>query len=201
MHFLQSEHFQLLETLLNWDRQLFFFINRTAIHPLMDQAAIRLREAVFHIPLYLFLLYLSYRTYGKIAWKWFLGALLLVACSDMLSSQVIKAWVGRHRPCRDLELADQVRLLASYCGANGSFTSSHAVNHFAFATYAVATLGRFGKGYLLLFLWAAVIAYSQVYVGVHFPTDVLAGGLLGALLGWMAAKISNRALSLPHTYE
>lgn len=201
MYFLQSENFSVFEWVLNLDRQLLFFINRTAIHPFMDRAALMLREAVNHIPLYVFLLYLSYRTYGKSAWKWLLGAILLVACSDLLSSQVIKVWVGRPRPCRDLQLADQVRLLASYCGANGSFTSSHAVNHFSFAAYSVLTLGRFSKGYLWLFPWAAAIAYSQVYVGVHYPSDVLAGAVLGLLLGWGAAKISSRTLSLPHLYE
>jgi membrane-associated phospholipid phosphatase len=133
---------------------------------------------------------------GKKAWYWLLSAALLIAFSDLISSHLIKPFFARPRPCRDPLFSDQVRLLASYCGANGSFTSSHAVNHFAIATFSVGTIGVGYKHFKWLYLWAAVIAYSQVYVGVHYPTDVLFGSILGIVFGWMAVRLSTQTLSL-----
>ena len=71
-----------------------------------------------------------------------------------------------------------------HCGAGYSFTSSHAANHFAVATFLIMTIGQIlPKIKKWLWLWAASIALAQVYVGVHFPLDVLAGGILGVVLG------------------
>ena len=92
----------------------------------------------------------------------------------------------------------QINVLAKYCGANGSFTSSHAMNHFAFAAYVYFTFRRFSAYFSLLFIWAAFISFSQVYVGVHYPSDVLCGGLLGCGFGWIAARIAEQSLSLHH---
>jgi membrane-associated phospholipid phosphatase len=89
--------------------------------------------------------------------------------------------------------------LARYCGANGSFTSSHAFNHFAFATYVYLSFRKFSAKYVLMFLWAGIIAYSQVYVGVHYPSDILAGGILGIVFGWLGARIALQAVSLPQS--
>lgn len=196
MIFIQSEGMTLLQQLLQIDYQVMLFVNRVMVHPVLDQVALFMREAIFHIPLYLFLLIYVVQLYGKKGWWWFLGAVSLIALSDLISSQLIKEYFDRPRPCRDPFLVHQLRFLAKYCGANGSFTSSHAVNHFAFASYAFFTLGKSSSWFKYLFVWAAIIAYSQVYVGVHFPSDILVGGLLGMLFGWIAARLANQALSL-----
>jgi undecaprenyl-diphosphatase len=155
-----------------------------------------MRESIFHVPLYVFILIYVIQHFGKKGFWWFLGAVSLVAFSDLISSHLIKDYFERPRPCRDPFLVHQIRFLAKYCGANGSFTSSHAVNHFAFAAYGYFTLGKNSPWFKYLFIWAAIIAYSQVYVGVHFPSDVLVGGFLGMLFGWIAARIANQTLSL-----
>jgi undecaprenyl-diphosphatase len=93
-------------------------------------------------------------------------------------------------------MAFQIRFLAKYCGSNPSFTSSHALNHFAFAAFVVNSFKGISKWIYLLFVWAAIISYSQVYVGVHYPSDVIAGGLLGTLLGGFGYGITKQALSL-----
>lgn len=196
MIFIQSEGMTLLQQLLHIDYQALLFINRVMAHPVLDQVALFMRESIFHVPLYLFILIYVVQLYGKKGWWWFLGAVSLIALSDLVSSHLIKDYFDRPRPCRDPFLVHQLRFLAKYCGANGSFTSSHAVNHFAFASYAFFTLGKLSSWFKYLFLWAAIIAYSQVYVGVHFPSDVLVGGLLGMLFGWIAARLANQALSL-----
>jgi undecaprenyl-diphosphatase len=70
------------------------------------------------------------------------------------------------------------------------------LNHFAFAAFVVSSFKGISKWVNLLFVWAAIISYSQVYVGVHYPSDVLVGGILGVLMGWMGYSITKQALSL-----
>ena len=178
------------------DNALMLLVNRAWTHPVLDHVALFMRESIFHIPLYIFLFFISYQVFGKKALWWILGAFALIAFTDLLSSQVIKYTFNRVRPCRDPFMSVHIRFLAKYCGSNPSFTSSHALNHFAFATYAIHSFKRYSKWFNLLYVWAAIIAYSQVYVGVHYPSDVLAGAVLGILLGWMGYRITNQALSL-----
>lgn len=196
MTFMQNEGMSLLQQLLHIDYQVMLFINRVMIHPILDQITLFMRESIFHVPLYMFILIYVIQQYGKKGIWWFLGAISLIAFADLISSHLIKDYFDRPRPCRDPFMVHQIRFLAKYCGANGSFTSSHAVNHFAFAAYAYFTMGKISPWVKYLFVWAAIIAYSQVYVGVHFPSDVLVGGFLGMLFGWIAARIANQTLSL-----
>ena len=98
--------------------------------------------------------------------------------------------IGRVRPCNDPEMASQLQMLAGYCGGNGSFTSSHAANHFGMAVFLFLTARHIlGKWSLLFFAWAFIVCYAQVYVGVHFPLDVIGGALLGSILGSIGAVI------------
>lgn len=101
--------------------------------------------------------------------------LLTITISDQLSSSVIKQWVGRVRPCSDLE---HVRLLIN-CGSGNSFPSSHAVNNFA-AAFLIGMFYRKSLPYLLV--TASLVAFSRVYVGVHYPLDILAGSMLGSAI-------------------
>lgn len=178
------------------DNTLMLLMNRVWIHPFFDQLALWMRESVFHIPLYVFLIIIAFQFFEKKALWWLLGAIALIAFTDLLSSQVIKHIFNRVRPCRDPFLAGHIRFLAKYCGSNPSFTSSHAFNHFALAAYTIHSFKNVSKWFILLYVWAAVIAYSQVYVGVHYPSDVGAGALLGMFFGWIGFKITNQAVSL-----
>lgn len=193
---LQSDQMSFFQQLLHLDYQLTFLVNREMVHPVLDDLFLFLRESIFHVPLYFFIIIYSFQVFGKNAIWWVLGAISLIALCDLLSSHVIKAYFNRPRPCRDPFMAGQIRFLARYCGTNGSFTSSHAVNHFAFATYVASTMWGISKWFNLLFVWAFAIAYAQVYVGVHYPSDVLAGAFLGIVFGLMGAQISRQALSL-----
>lgn len=193
---LQSDQMSFFQQMLHLDYQLTFLMNRKMVHPVLDDLFLLLRESIFHVPLYVFIIIYSFQVFGKKAIWWVLVAISLIALCDLLSSHVIKAYFNRPRPCRDPFMAGQIRFLARYCGANGSFTSSHAVNHFAFATYVASTMRGISKWFNLLFVWAFAIAYAQVYVGVHYPSDVLAGAFLGIVFGLMGAQISRQALSL-----
>lgn len=111
------------------------------------------------------------------------GLILTVVLADQISSSVIKPFFNRLRPCNDPDLIETVRLLVN-CGGGKSFTSSHATNHFAVATFLGCISSAYNRVIAgLLLLWAAAISYGQVYVGVHFPIDIIFGAVLGIFLG------------------
>jgi undecaprenyl-diphosphatase len=184
---LQSEQVSFLQEVLHWDYRLMLWVNRDLSSPMLDLLTLFMRESIFHF---------AFMNLGKKGWWWLLGGIALVSFADLISSHFIKDYFNRPRPCRDPYMAHQINFLAKYCGANGSFTSSHAVNHFAFATYVFGTLKQYSPYFSIFFLWAGIISFSQVYVGVHYPSDVIFGGILGAVFGWIAVRISRQALSL-----
>lgn len=178
--------------ILEIDQWLFHLINSEWHLSFLDAILPYWREKKFWIPFYVLLA--AFITW-KFRWKviYFLIAVAVtVAVSDTISSQVLKKSVQRIRPCNDVDLMHDVVLLVG-CGKAYSFTSSHAANHFAVATFISLTLGLFyPKIRWPLMLWAASIAYAQVYVGVHYPLDVIVGGLLGAGIGYLVAKVYLR---------
>lgn len=196
MIILQSTQMSIFQKALHLDYQLMLLVNREMVHPLLDILALFLRESIFHLPLYAFIILVAFQVFEKKVLWWTIGAIALIAFSDIVSSQFIKTYFARPRPCRDPFMAGQIRFLARYCGANGSFTSSHAVNHFAFASFVVSTMKDASRWFNLLFLWAFSIAYAQVYVGVHYPSDVVVGAFLGIVFGRVGAQITRQALSL-----
>lgn len=176
-----------METLLQWDGWLFTAVNGSQIGWL-DGVAPWWREKTTWIPLYLALVtWVGYRFRWK-ALYWLLGLALSVGLADTLSSKVIKPTVARVRPCNDPSLQATVQLRIP-CGGGFSFTSSHATNHFALATFWVLTLGSYLRWLpWLSWLWAGSIALAQVYVGVHYPLDVIVGAILGIAIGNIVAK-------------
>jgi membrane-associated phospholipid phosphatase len=186
-----------LQEILKWDRECFKVINNQWTNSFFDLLFPFIRNAYFWLPLYLFLLTLVVFNFRRNGWLWVLFAILTAASSDLLSSSVIKEWIYRPRPCNDLNMVGYVRLLAAYCGMNSSFTSSHAVNHFAFAMFVFYTLRKYNlKWTWLLFPWALLVCYAQVYVGVHYPIDVIAGGILGVTIGFAWARFFNHTFNL-----
>lgn len=176
-----------MTTLLELDQQFFSFINEGLRHPWLDAIMPLWREKVFWVPLYVALAAFLGWKFKREAVFLVLAAALTIGIADTVSSKVIKPSVKRDRPCRAEGLAPQVHLLVP-CGGGHSFTSSHATNHFALATLLFLTLGRlYRRARYVLLLWAGSIAFGQVYVGVHYPLDVLVGGLLGALIGYGVA--------------
>ncbi len=108
--------------------------------------------------------------------------IVTITLADQISSFVVKPWVGRLRPCHVL---DDVRLLVG-CGSGKSFTSSHATNNFALAVL-VSHFYPVARPWLLLF--ASLVAFSRVYVGVHYPSDILGGAVLGTLIALAVAYL------------
>ncbi len=182
----------MLKKIIEIDKYLFLKINRDAQNVFFDAIMPFCRTPIFWVPLYLFIVLFVFFNFKKQGWAWGLAAIVTAAITDLVSSHIIKPLVARPRPCMDIDFSNSVRLLASYCGGNGSFTSSHAANHFGLAMFFFITLRQFfPKTVYLFFLWAAVISFAQVYVGVHYPTDIAAGAMLGLFIGWVVAKYFN----------
>jgi membrane-associated phospholipid phosphatase len=169
--------------LIHFDETLFYLVNSGCQNPFFDWFMPMLRNKYIWVPFYLFIasfLVLNFHRKGFVA---ILALVLAVAVADNISSQLIKKSVQRLRPCKVMEPQKDMYLRVP-CGSGYSFPSSHAANHFAVATYLFLLLGKLFRWIKTpLVLWASVIAFAQVYVGVHYPLDVIGGALLGILIG------------------
>lgn len=182
----------MLDEILQIDYSLFHLLNGEWHHPWIDAIMPWWRDKKTWVPLYVLVAAFCFYRYR---WKGLVlvaAVGLTVGMADIASSKVLKKNVQRLRPCQDTEIQAEARLLVG-CGRSYSFTSSHAANHFALATFLALTLGQaYRRIRWPLFLWAGSIAYGQVYVGVHYPTDVIFGALLGALIAYIMAKVYLR---------
>jgi membrane-associated phospholipid phosphatase len=190
-----GQSISLLEKIKAFDYKLFSKINGEWHNSFFDALFPFTRETFFWAPFYFFLLLFVIINFKKFGWLWALFLILNVFVSDYVSSTFIKEFIFRLRPCHDPVIADSIRFLVKYCPISSSFTSSHAANHFAAAMFIFTTLRQkvnIGKWWALIFVWAFIPAYAQVYVGVHFPTDILGGIFVGLLLGFLMASLFNR---------
>jgi membrane-associated phospholipid phosphatase len=184
----------MLKVITRFDQWLFIKINSDGQNSFFDTVMPFLREPTFWIPLYFFLLLLLLINFKQKGWWAVAFTIITFAITDSFSSRVLKPLVGRIRPCGDPDFSFNVRLLAG-CGGNGSFPSSHAVNHFGLAMFLFILLHSVaGKWAYLFFLWAAIISYAQVYVGVHYPTDVIGGAFIGCFLGWVTGTLFTKKI-------
>ena len=176
-------HPGLLQKILQGDHWLFSRINQDWTSPFFDTFFLFVRESGIWIPFYLFLLVFITLNFPKKGWWWAVSLGMTAIIGDLVSSHWVKSLIFRLRPCQDPLLENSIRILANYCPVNSSFTSSHACNHFAMAVFIYRTLRQTSSWWALVFPWAFFIAYAQIYVGVHYPLDVIAGGILGTLIG------------------
>ena len=179
----------MFDTLLNFDRLLFLLINRSHV-PWLDTIMQGLSAPYTWIPVYLLLFFFLFR---YLSWKQALFAvatlLLCFLCTDRSSVLLFKNLVCRLRPNYEPTLEGVVHLLEQPGGLYG-FVSSHAANLFGLATLNCLILRKRWL-YWPLFSLVSFIGYSRIYVGKHYPLDVLCGALLGMMIGWFFFKIYN----------
>ena len=178
-----------METITNIDSDLFLFLNGLHVDWL-DKVMIAITQMWVWIPLYLLLIYWTVKQYGKRCWWVFLAVGVVVLCSDQLSSHVCKPLFQRLRPCYNPDLQDLIYLPKGMAGGRYGFVSSHATNTFAVAAFLTGAL-RKNRNWIgiVLYLWAFISSYSRIYLGFHYPGDILCGALLGILIGLMLWKV------------
>jgi membrane-associated phospholipid phosphatase len=182
------------QTLLELDRELFTFIHGTAASANIDWLFVLLRNAITWIPLYSFVLYWIIKNYKKYAWQFVLLSLVVFAITDFTSASILKPIFMRVRPCYDTHLHITVRDLVG-CGGKYGMPSSHASNHFGLASFWYFTISWMRRRkWWWLWPWAFLIGYSQVYVGKHFPGDIIVGAILGTIVGTSFAILFRRWL-------
>jgi undecaprenyl-diphosphatase len=181
-----------METLIAFDKAFFLWLNGLGTHT-FDSFWMLVTHSGSNVILYLLLwLLISIKTSWRKGLYLLLFTGLLILCTDQLTN-LFKVSFARLRPCYDEEIKSLVRLVKPTCGGRFSFFSGHASNSFALAVFfgrIIKTYSRFYP-YILLII-AALIAYSRIYIGVHFPLDIFCGMLTGSLIGYLFHKIWNR---------
>ncbi len=136
------------------------------------------------IPIYLFFIFILIKKYGREGIFITLLLILTVSVADLVSVHLFKNVFERLRPCHDPSLQGLLHLVDGNCGGKYGFVSSHSANMFALATIFYMFVRKYFKmSYIPLVAWAALIGYSRVYLGVHYPGDVLAGAVVGIIIG------------------
>ncbi len=172
-----------MDFLLHWDHDLFLLINKSFQNTFFDTVMPVLRNRYFWIPFYVGVItYIFTRYSSSKASYYILFIVSAVVFTDLTSGQVLKKFVRRERPCHEPTL-DRIAEIRIHCSRSYSFPSSHAANHFGLAVILMALFGKNRKKFALLFYgWAALISFAQIYVGVHFPLDIIGGALLGVII-------------------
>ncbi len=175
----------MFEELIKYDQEVFLFLNGLGTDT-WDGLWLFITNKWSSIPLYMVLLFFSVRYLG---WKGAAFMLVLVAVMVTATDQLANLFKGgfeRLRPCHSDEIFEQMRLVKKHCGGKFGYFSAHASNSFAVATFFGLLFKKELKGLpVLLLFWALLVAYSRIYIGVHFPLDVITGISIGMLLGWL----------------
>jgi len=164
------------------DVKLFYFINHTLSNPLFDKLFPFLTEVKHWYIAYVILILICFIKGGRIGKIAAFGMILLIITTDQFSSFFLKNFFARTRPCNSLQ---NVNILAT-CTNSYSFPSSHAVNNFGAAMFFSKIFPKI-KWYL--FITASLMAFSRPYIGIHYPSDVIGGAVIGMIFGYVFALV------------
>jgi undecaprenyl-diphosphatase len=190
----------MIETLETIDGNLFVFLN-SRHSEFFDRVMWFVSGIPQWIPLYLLILGWIVYKFRRKSLLIILALALLIALSDQISVH-IKMAVDRLRPCQNPDIRGWVHLVNGHCGGLYGFVSSHAANSFAFAVFTTLLLkNRYYAVFILL--WASVVSYSRIYLGVHYPGDVLCGAILGVVLAFLVYwlyRVGERKIFRAYTH-
>ncbi len=172
----------MLEILQHLDETLFRFINQTLAASWLDAVMIALSNRWLMVPFYILLVWSAWKKFGKNFWLPILLFISAFGAADSVSSRIFKPTFKRVRPCNVASLTPRIPDQKS---VSFGFVSSHAANMFAIATIFMLVYKPRKNQIAFAYLIAGLVAYSRVYLGVHYPFDVICGGLLGMTLSYL----------------
>jgi undecaprenyl-diphosphatase len=173
-----------MDKILEWDKRLFIFLN--SYHAdWLDPVMHLFTKTWFWLPLYLFLLILIVKVYRKGSVIILFSIAIMITLSNEITSSLMKPYFVRLRPSQDPALTGIVHLVNGEKGGLYGFASSHAANTFATAMFLWLLLRKKYAWTPLLFLWAIVMTYTRIYLGFHYPGDILVGGAVGIFFAWL----------------
>jgi undecaprenyl-diphosphatase len=182
----------MIEFLKNIDIQAFLFLN--SLHNnFFDIVMWQISSIIFWVPLYIILIGFLIYKYRKQSLYIILSIVLVIIISDQLSSSIIKPLVERLRPSHDPSLEGLVHLINDYKGGKYGFVSSHAANTFGLAMFLIL----FFKNRIFsicIFSWASIVSYSRIYLGVHYPGDIICGATIGILAAWFVFVVFTKRI-------
>ena len=186
----------MIDVLKSVDEAAFLFLN--GMHnSFFDFIMYWISSKTLWIPLYVLILF---RIKKKTNWKDFgivlTGIVVMILITDQ-GSVFVKETIQRYRPCHNLNLKDLVHTVSNHCGGKYGFFSSHASNTFGIAVLSGCLLSVNNKKILFtLLLWSSIVSYSRIYLGVHYPIDILIGGCYGALTAWLIYQLVSLKINL-----
>jgi undecaprenyl-diphosphatase len=173
----------MIDQLIDKDIELLIYLNNLGTTQ-WDGFWLFMSNKFSAIPLYLLLLYVTYKQFGlKKTFVAVLFIAVLITVSDQ-TGNLFKYGFKRLRPCHNENIADLIRLVGGHCGGLYGYFSAHAANSMALAVF-FGLLFKSKLNYLfpILLIWAISVSYSRIYLGVHFPLDVVTGMLIGLIYG------------------
>ncbi|GAA4269763.1 phosphatase PAP2 family protein [Hyunsoonleella aestuarii] len=184
----------MLDQILHLDTELFLYLNNLGSST-WDKLWLIITNKLTFIPFYGVLLYLLYKKYGMKSLLIFVVVIaLMITFTDQITN-AFKLGFKRPRPCGAEGVMDQMRFIAVRCGRYGFF-SGHSSNSMAVAVFAGLLLRPYFRNLIFFLLfWSSTVAYSRIYVGVHYPLDIVCGLAFGAISGFIFFKISRYLLS------
>ena len=172
----------MLEQIKVWDRELFIWLNGLGVDT-YDAFWIFITKIESWIPLFVFFFVLFIRFFGWKKGLIYVGLVILTFAATLLLTNFTKEFVGRLRPNNNIHLSGLIRVLQD--PDSFSFFSGHASSSFAITTFVFLSLRKKNKWVLLLYLWPILFVLSRIYVGVHYPSDILVGALVGVLMAYL----------------
>lgn len=182
----------MIDQLKEWDQQLLLFLNQFHTSGL-DPVMLMITRTEFWTPLFLYLIYLVFKDYKNKGWIVLLGVAVVILFADQITASLMKPFFHRLRPSHEPALDGILHLVADangniYRGGLYGFASSHAANTTGVAFFIFLLFRNTYRWIWTIFIWAFIMSYTRIYLGVHYPGDILIGAMVGIFSGWIGFR-------------